>query len=271
MPETRIVDGLRVRTWPAHRPGAPVVLALHDLTANADHWALVADALDGEVALVAFDLRGRCGSLLVEPGRTIDHAADARSVAATIGGPLGAVIGHGFGAGVAAAFVASMADPMPILVVLDGPVAVDPASADPMSALDPSAARLEQTLPHRDAYLAWWRSRPWLGDAGYDRATRAALTADLGGSGFGWRARVDPAAVMSDVATADHRAWDDVDATAVVSIRATAGHRPGDPPLDLEPIGASEAHPVDGTHAALLLRREPANRVAEILREQLGC
>ncbi|MEU6476573.1 alpha/beta fold hydrolase [Streptomyces sp. NPDC047017] len=55
------MDGgdLTVPRRPAADPGAPVVLALHGITANGLMWARVAHHLAGRVTLVAPDLRGR--------------------------------------------------------------------------------------------------------------------------------------------------------------------------------------------------------------------
>lgn len=47
--------------WPAAGPDAPVVVALHGITANALSWGPVARLLAGRVTLIAPDLRGRAG------------------------------------------------------------------------------------------------------------------------------------------------------------------------------------------------------------------
>ena len=40
-------------------PGAPLVVAVHDITANAWSWSAVARHLAGQISLAAVDLRGR--------------------------------------------------------------------------------------------------------------------------------------------------------------------------------------------------------------------
>ncbi len=258
------VDGLHVLRWPAKRTDAPTVLAIHDLSAHAAHWGLVADALDGRVNLVAFDLRGRCGSWPVAGAAPHDHVDDARTVEATLERPVDVVVGHGFGAGVAFDHADAAGDRRPLVVAVDGPVEVDPDAPDPARRLDPSSARLGLTFPHRDAYLAWWRAQPWLGADGYDRLTRIALTADLVGSGFGWQVRVDPVAVARDAAEAARRP--ERRTTPVdCAVAASSGHLPEDPPLPRAVREATDTCGVEATHAALLLRREPAGSVAEAI------
>ncbi len=258
------VDGLRVLRWPARRPGAPLVLAIHDLTANAAHWGLVAAALDGRVDLVAHDLRGRCGSWAAAGSTPHDHVEDARAVAAALDRRVDLVAGHGFGAGVALAYATAGSGRRPLVVAVDGPIQADPDAADPSGLLDPSSARLGLTFPHRDAYLAWWRAQPWLGADGYDRLTRSALTADLVGSGFGWQVKVDRSTVAEDAAAA-MRGMRTSAASLDRAVVATAGHGPDDPPLLGARSGSTETHTIEATHAALLLRREPAGSLAEDL------
>ena len=54
-------DGVElfVETWPAERSGAPVVLALHGLSANRLGFLPLVEQLAGEVEFVAYDARGR--------------------------------------------------------------------------------------------------------------------------------------------------------------------------------------------------------------------
>lgn len=73
--------------WPARDPGAaPVIVALHGITANALSWAAVARHLDGRATLIAPDLRGRAASAgLPGPYGIAAHAEDTAALAAWLG------------------------------------------------------------------------------------------------------------------------------------------------------------------------------------------
>ena len=72
---------LAVLRWPARTPGAPVVVAVHGITANALAWGEIADRLAGRATLVAPDLRGRAGSRDVDgPFGLARHADDVAAI-----------------------------------------------------------------------------------------------------------------------------------------------------------------------------------------------
>jgi pimeloyl-ACP methyl ester carboxylesterase len=135
------VDGgaLAALRWPADRPGAPLVVLLHDLAASGRVWVPVADALAGEVELVAPDLRGRAGSAGVPGPYGLDaHAEDLAALVERLRpadhGPGDDVVlvGHAMGA-----LVAELAADEPIrhrvraLVLVDGGLELPrPAGAD---------------------------------------------------------------------------------------------------------------------------------------------
>jgi lipase len=70
-------DGVMcLHEWGATTPDAPVVLAVHGITANGLSWAMVAERLP-RVRVVAPDLRGRGGSNgLPGPSGMARHADD---------------------------------------------------------------------------------------------------------------------------------------------------------------------------------------------------
>src|SRR5947209_8593452 len=65
----------------AERPDAPLVIAVHGITANSRAWLPVARALGAEANVVAFDLRGRGASNALPPPHGIAaHTADLLAV-----------------------------------------------------------------------------------------------------------------------------------------------------------------------------------------------
>lgn len=157
---------LAVLRWPAHGPGAPVVMALHGITGNALSWGTVARQLAGRVTLIAPDLRGRAGSAaLPGPYGIAAHADDAAALADALG--LGRVVlaGHSMGAFVTA--LAGVRHPGrfgPLLLVDGGFGFPAPThlSADELIAavIGPAMDRLSMTFADRAAYRTFWQAHP---------------------------------------------------------------------------------------------------------------
>jgi pimeloyl-ACP methyl ester carboxylesterase len=162
---------LAVLRWPATVPDAPVVLALHGITANAASWTRVAHHLAGRVTLVAPDLRGRAGSRGVGAPYGIGvHADDVPVMLDALGEDRVVLAGHSMGAFVAA--VAAVRHPARIasLVLVDGgvgfPAPTDLAPEESITAvLGPAMRRLSMTFTDRAAYRAFWQDHPAFTDA----------------------------------------------------------------------------------------------------------
>ncbi|NEA49329.1 alpha/beta hydrolase [Streptomyces sp. SID10815] len=162
---------LAVLRWPAAVPGAPVVLALHGITANGLSWARVAHHLAGRVTLVAPDLRGRGGSgTLPGPYGIAVHADDTAAVVAALG--LGRVVltGHSMGAFTAALTAVRHPGLLSGLLLVDGGVGFPaPTDLDPdeliTAVIGPAMRRLSMTFPDRNAYRAFWQDHPAFADA----------------------------------------------------------------------------------------------------------
>lgn len=162
---------LAVLRWPAAAPGAPVVLALHGITANGLSWARVAHHLAGRVTLVAPDLRGRGGSgELPGPYGIAAHADDMAAVVKELG--LGRVVltGHSMGAFTAALTAVRHPGLLSGLLLVDGGVGFPaPTDMDPdeliTAVIGPAMRRLSMTFPDRDAYRAFWQSHPAFAEA----------------------------------------------------------------------------------------------------------
>ncbi|AEW99125.1 alpha/beta hydrolase [Streptantibioticus cattleyicolor] len=171
----------------AREPGAPVVLALHGITANALAWSRVADHLAGRVTVVAPDLRGRAGSrALPGPYGIGAHAEDVAAVAEALGLESAVLAGHSMGAFVAALTAVRHPGRFASVVLVDGGLAF-PAPAglgtDELleAVIGPAMRRLRMTFPDRDAYRDYWRVHPAFGGR-WSPWTDAYLQRDLTGA-----------------------------------------------------------------------------------------
>ncbi|RKE19205.1 alpha/beta fold hydrolase [Streptomyces sp. TLI_171] len=162
------VDGgeLAVLHWPATAPGAPVVVAVHGITANALAWGALAGLLAGRVALYAPDLRGRAASRdLPGPYGLARHAEDvAALITALDAGPV-RLVGHSMGAWVGAVTAARHPALVRELTLVDGavsfPLPPGVREEDALAAvLGPALTRLSMTFESRAAYRAFWQAHP---------------------------------------------------------------------------------------------------------------
>ena len=127
---------------------------------------VVANALDGEVTLVAADLRGRGRSNhLPGPYPITRHADDLAAVLGAIGAEQAVVAGHSMGGFVATALATRHPDRVRSVVLVDGgPPLHVPAGIDVDQALaatlGPAMQRLDMTFEDRGAYRAFWQQHP---------------------------------------------------------------------------------------------------------------
>lgn len=161
------VDGgdLRVGRWTASDPRAPVVLAVHGVTANHLAWQALA-ALD-RFTVVAPDLRGRGRSGHLKGTAGLDrHADDLVAVLDHLGLAAPLLVGHSMGGFVAAALVARHDARVARTVLVDGglPFPRPPEGVTTEMALNatigPAAQRLTMTFATPDDYLEFWRPHP---------------------------------------------------------------------------------------------------------------
>ena len=171
---------------------APVVLAVHGITANGLSWRRVADELGrrhgpGAVRFLAPDLRGRGDSRSVPgPYGLGAHVDDLTSIA-TVFGSAPVLVGHSMGAFIAALAAARHPERFPAAVLVDGglafPVADDlDVDAALQSVIGPAMDRLSMRFADPAAYLGFWSSHPAMGPVlsgpGGD-AARAYIEHDL--------------------------------------------------------------------------------------------
>ena len=154
-------------------PEAPVVLAVHGITANGLSWLCVAEELfrrrgPGSVRFLAPDLRGRADSRSAPgPYGLGTHAADVLAIADVFGArPV--LVGHSMGAFVTA--LASSRAPARVAgsVLVDGGFAFPPPAEFDIDAaltavIGPAMTRLSMRFASPEAYLDFWRAHPALG------------------------------------------------------------------------------------------------------------
>jgi pimeloyl-ACP methyl ester carboxylesterase len=157
---------LQVTRWPGRHEDSPVVLAVHGITANSRAWDVVARQLDGEVTIVAPDLRGRGFSAsLPGPYGMAEHAADLVAVLDHLGVARALVLGHSMGGFVACVAAVRHPDRFSSVVLVDGgvrfPVPQDlDAEAALHAVIGPALARLEMTFASGQAYRTFWQAHP---------------------------------------------------------------------------------------------------------------
>jgi pimeloyl-ACP methyl ester carboxylesterase len=198
-------DGeLAVAVWPGE-PDAPVVLAVHGMTASSRAFLALAGALP-ELRIVAPDLRGRARSNGLPAGSGLEqHAADLRRLLDVIGADRVTVVGHSMGAFVATVLAADEPERVASLVLVDGgfPLAAPPGvdTSDPRPVLGPVFERLAMVFPSRDAYLEYWRQAPaFVREGDWTDEVEAYVRYDLEPADGGFRASANADAVTVDQA-----------------------------------------------------------------------
>ncbi|WP_329307058.1 alpha/beta hydrolase [Streptomyces sp. NBC_01260] len=152
--------------WPAGDPDAPVVVALHGITANALSWGAVARLLAGRVTLVAPDLRGRAGSSgLPGPYGIAAHADDIAALTEALGLDRVVLAGHSMGAFVAVLAAVRHPERFGPLLLVDGGIGFPaPTHLSPdelmTAVIGPAMDRLSMTFADRAAYRAFWQAHP---------------------------------------------------------------------------------------------------------------
>ncbi|BCB76430.1 hypothetical protein GCM10022251_23780 [Phytohabitans flavus] len=195
------VDGgdLTVGLW---GDGAPVVLAVHGITASHLSWAVVAERLGGAGTLAAVDLRGRGGSAeLPGPYGMERHAADCLAVLDTLGLSSTVVTGHSMGGFVALVLADLYPDRVSRLVLVDGgPPLPAPGEGTPEEQLDAAlgaaARRLTMRFADRAAYHDFWRAHPAFHT--WSATIESYVDYDLTGMEPELRSRVSPDAMRQD-------------------------------------------------------------------------
>ena len=189
----------------AERPTAPLVVAVHGITANSRSWLAVARALDGRANLIAPDLRGRGASnALPPPYGMAGHTADVLALLDRLEVAQAVLVGHSLGAYIVASFAAAHPSRVHAAVLVDGGLKIPGSEGvDPQEfaqqLLGPALARLRMTFASREDYHAWWRAHPAIAHGDVSDADLVAYADhDLVGSEPELRSSVAQEAVRAD-------------------------------------------------------------------------
>ncbi len=182
----------------------PVVYAAHGITANYLMWQKVADALAGEVQIVAPDLRGRGDSgKLPGPYGMAAHVDDAIATFDAMRIDKAMVVGGSMGGYVAVLLAAQHPDRVTSVGLGDGGVALPvPDGLDPdemlKATLGPTMERLDMTFDSVDDYVAFWKKHPALAEDWND-AIEAYVRYDIEKTPDGRiKTKVSKEAIVSD-------------------------------------------------------------------------
>lgn len=201
-----MVEGgdLRGLEWQAGS-GAPVVLAVHGITANSMSWSLVAERLPN-TRILAPDLRGRGRSRhLPGPYGLARLADDLARVLDAAGVERGVIAGHSMGAYTGVHFAERHPDRVEALVLVDGGLPApapsplpDGSMPRPEAVFGPAADRLERTFASHAEYHDFWREHPALGPW-WNAAIEAFVDADVEPTEDGrFRPSTVPAAMLEN-------------------------------------------------------------------------
>ena len=200
------VDGgdLAVARWGS---AGPTVMAAHGITASLQSWALVGEAVAGDLTLLVPDLRGRGESGRVPgPYGIVQHADDLAAVLDHAGVDDAVVAGHSMGGAVAAAFAVRYPQRTRAVLLIDGGAALGqrlPDDIDVDAALEqvigPALARLRQRFASPEEYRAFWHAHPAFVDTDTNMAALDAYADyDLTGSDGEFRSKASLEAVHAD-------------------------------------------------------------------------
>jgi pimeloyl-ACP methyl ester carboxylesterase len=194
---------LAVARW---SDGPAVAVAAHGSTSSHRAWSLVGPELDGDVTLLAPDLRGRADSAGVSgPYGMARHADDLRAVLDHVGAREAVVMGHSMGGFVAAVFATRHPDRTRAALLIDGgPALFAPPPEDQVdealqAVIGPALARLDRRFASHEEHRAFWRSHPALDGTGAPpRHVDAYADHDLTGEAGAMRSKTDAEAVRAD-------------------------------------------------------------------------
>jgi lipase len=156
---------LRCGLWGPEDPAAPVLLAVHGVTASHKTWGLVAARLP-QLRIIAPDLRGRGRSNdLPGPYGMAAHAEDLAGVLRAFEVESAVVAGHSMGAFVSVVLAHRYPQLVRSLILIDGglPLQVPAGLSDDEvieAVLGPAAERLGTRYASREAYRSFWKQHP---------------------------------------------------------------------------------------------------------------
>ena len=189
------------RAGPASDASERVVLAVHGVTASLMTFRTLARELNGDVAFLAPDLRGRGRSAaLPGPYGIAQHVDDMLAVLDHVGATRAVLVGHSMGAYVVERLAAEHPERAAGLVLLDAGLPF-PLPEDPSQVLQDivgsSVLRLSITFPSVEQYIRGWQAHPAFLHA-WSEDVDAYARYDLEDNGGGARAIASADAVQAD-------------------------------------------------------------------------
>ena len=194
------VDGGHLTVWHRGGNGIPAVL-IAGLTGNSRWWTRVIEHLPKDLDLIAFDVRGRAGSVDAPPPFDMETLADDVARALDhFGHETAIVAGYSMGGWIASVFGERHPERTAQLVLIDGGLEVPaPPGLEPDQIIDavvgPSLARLGARFENRDELADYWRAHPALSSYWDDEMLRS-LDHEITSGESGLRVAVNPEAVM---------------------------------------------------------------------------
>jgi pimeloyl-ACP methyl ester carboxylesterase len=215
--------------------GAPPLVLVHGLTANARCFDVVVGHLAPRLRVVAPDMRGRGASAKPANGYTMsDHAADVLGLLDALGLERVVMGGHSFG-GLLSLYLAAQA-PARVAAAVLVDAAISAASERTRELIRPALARLEQVYPSFEDYLDLIRAAPYYHAWPWDPAVESYYQADVEPAAEGGlRPRARPAAIAAAADGVIAEPWRDHLARVacpVLMVHASGPYGPpGAPPI----------------------------------------
>ncbi len=259
----KFVQANGIRLHYLEYPGAePTLLLLPGLTANAHCFdGLIAAGLAERHQVLSLDCRGRGLSDKPATGYSLaDHAADVIELMEALDLPEVIPVGLSFGGLLTLYLAAHYPERFPRLVIMDAAKAA--AQPQVVEMIKPSLARLGQTLPSVDAYMAAMKGMPFL--HGYwDDAVESFYRADLRENADGTaQPQSTPEAIAAVIDSIIAEDWDEILPKVVgtaVLINATEPYGPAGPIVTREQALETVAELADCTYVHV-----PGNHVTMI-------
>lgn len=256
--------------WVLSDGGPTTVVGIHDLSANGLWFGDLAESCGATCAMIAPDLAGRAAA---HRSATVDPSASRADqlwhfIDGLCPGPV-ILVGHGTGAALALDAASARPDRTSAVILADGPPLV-PASAptndwfDCAKRIDPGAARLRMVFVQRSAALDAGVRSGRLPATGMSRNLRRAVDAEITGSGFTWRARLDEKELRHDIEALTSQPSIRSPDVPVCALQAAHGHRSEDPPLVLT-AQPDNVRTLNCTHSGLLWDRNALAAIADTI------
>ena len=243
--------------------GAPALVLLHGLSANANSFAgLISAGLSPAFRVIAPDLRGRARSGKPDSGYSMaEHASDIIGLLDALALEQVVLGGHSFGGYLAIYLAANFPTRISKLVVIDAAISSHPRIP---VLLKPSLDRLTRTSPSADSYLSEVRSAPYM-DGVWDENAESYFRAEITVHADGSVGSATSAAAIAQAATGlAMEPWlhhvQQVQAPTLMLNATGAFGPPGSPPLFDEIVTRATARAfangryaqVPGNHITLL-------------------